>query len=216
MQTKVKICGLRKVEEIQLAAQLGVGAIGFVLYPKSKRALSLKQAVQLRDAIPSSLKLVVLLVNPSVEEVELVIQQLAPDVIQFHGDESGEFCEQFHYPYWRAVRVGAPGLETPSDLLRYIHQYPNAQRFLFDAYSTGYGGAGIRFDLSLLKDIDLPADRMVIAGGIDIDNVAELLGQYDYIDLSSGVEDEPGVKSLEKMRAFMSKVSAPASLTAEN
>ncbi|NOL48855.1 phosphoribosylanthranilate isomerase [Pelistega europaea] len=207
LKTKVKICGLRREEEIMLAAQLGVEAIGFVLYPKSKRALSLAQAAQLRRTIPAGLKLVVLMVNPSVKEVQDVIAQLAPDIIQFHGDESGAFCEQFHYPYWRAVRVGAPYLQTTADLQHYIHQYPHAQKFLFDAYSACFGGAGIRFDLSLLDGLHLPVEHIVIAGGIHEGNVDELLNNYDFIDLSSGVEESPGVKSLDKMKSFMQKVN---------
>lgn len=225
MNTKVKICGLRQLAEIQLAAQLGVNAIGFVLYPHSKRALTLEQAVALRSFVPASLQLVALLVNPSENEVSDVITKLSPDVIQFHGDEEGGFCEQFNYPYWRAVRVGAKGLETTEGLQRYINQYPHAQRFLFDAYSSSYGGAGIRFDLALLKGLREPvlasmvstspliqkppllaSSKIVIAGGIHEGNVEELLGKYDFIDLSSGVEDKPGIKSLEKMMTFMQKV----------
>lgn len=205
LNTKVKICGLRQPEEILLAAELGVDAVGFVLYPKSKRALTLAQALQLRPYIPDSLKLVVLLVNPSVGEVRQVISQLSPDIIQFHGDESGEFCEQFQYPYWRAVRVGAPGLNSPQEIQAYLLQYPNAQRFLFDAYSVNYGGAGIRFDVSIVDALALPVHQQIIAGGINIDNVGELVGKYDFIDLSSGVEETPGVKSLVKMRQFMEK-----------
>lgn len=206
MQTQVKMCGLRKVEEIQLAAQLGVRAIGMVLYPKSKRALSLEQAKQLRTFIPDAVDLIVLMVNPSVQEVKEVIDQLAPTAIQFHGDETADFCEQFHYPYWRAVRVGAPGLSTTEELQQYIQRYPHAIRFLFDAYSTSYGGSGLRFDLNVLSGLELPYDKQVIAGGINEGNVQELLGKYDFIDLSSGIEEQVGVKSLEKMHSFMAKV----------
>lgn len=204
MNTKVKMCGLRRREEIELAYALGVEAIGFVLYPASKRALSLEEAKALRPYVQAPMQLVVLLVNPSVEEVQTVIQELRPDVIQFHGDESGEFCEQFDYPYWRAVRVGAPGLADKAGLNAYLAQYPHAQKFLFDAYSSAhYGGSGIRFDLSLIERLAIEPDRYIIAGGIRADNVAEVLGKYPFIDLSSGIEDTPGVKSLEKMKAFM-------------
>lgn len=206
MQTKVKMCGLRKEQEIQLAAQLGVQAIGFVLYPNSKRALSLEQAKQLRTVVPDTVDLIVLMVNPSEQEVQAVIDQLAPTAIQFHGDETAAFCEQFHYPYWRAVRVGGPGLATTEELQRYIQQYPHAKRFLFDAYSASYGGAGLRFDLSVLAGLDLPSDKQIIAGGIHEGNVQELLGKYDFIDLSSGIEEQAGVKSLDKMCSFMAKV----------
>lgn len=206
MQTQVKMCGLRKEQEFQLAAQLGVKAIGMVLYPKSKRALSLEQAKQLRAFVPDVVDLIVLMVNPSEQEVQAVIDQLAPTAIQFHGDETAKFCEQFHYPYWRAVRVGAPGLVTTEELQQYIQQYPHATRFLFDAYSASYGGSGLRFDLNVLSGLKLPHDKQVIAGGINEHNVQELLGKYDFIDLSSGIEEQAGVKSLDKMRSFMAKV----------
>ncbi|WP_159990459.1 phosphoribosylanthranilate isomerase [Pelistega ratti] len=203
---KVKICGLRQVQEIQLAEQLGVDAIGLVLYPKSKRALTLAQAKRLRAAIPDTMQCIVLLVNPSVEEVNTVIAELKPSAIQFHGNETGEFCEQFQYPYWRAVRVGAENLTTTEEIQAYIQQYPHSEQFLFDAYSSEYGGAGIRFNLDILKELDLPLERMIIAGGIHEGNVGELLDHYAFIDLSSGVEEIPGVKSLEKMERFMQKV----------
>ncbi len=207
MQTKVKMCGLRRVEEIQLAHTLGVDAIGFVLYPASKRALSLDEAVALRSSIATPMQLVVLVVNPSVDEVNEIILRVKPDIIQFHGDESGEFCEQFAYPYWRAVRVGAPELRTADELKHYMAQYPNAQKFLFDAYSSGhYGGSGIRFDLGILAALELDVQRYIIAGGINISNVNEVLGKYPFIDLSSGIEEEAGIKSLTKMRDFMAYI----------
>lgn len=211
IQTKVKMCGLRRVEEVQLATTLGVDAIGFVLYPASKRALSLDQALALRSHISAPMQLVVLLVNPSVEEVNEIILRLAPDIIQFHGDESGEFCEQFAYPYWRAVRVGAPGLGTVEEFKHYMAQYPNAQKFLFDAYSSGhYGGSGIRFDLRILEALSLEDERYIIAGGINLTNVDEVVGKYPFIDLSSGIEEEAGVKSLTKMRDFMVHIHTQA------
>lgn len=214
MQTKVKMCGLRRVEEIQLAHSLGVDAIGFVLYPASKRALSLDEAVALRTYIQPPMQLVVLMVNPSIDEVNAVIHRVKPDILQFHGDESGEFCEQFAYPYWRAVRVGAPELRTADELKHYMGQYPNAQKFLFDAYSSGhYGGSGIRFDLRILDALTLDPQRYIIAGGINISNVDEVVGHYPFIDLSSGIEEEAGVKSLTKMRDFMAYIHAQ---TAEN
>lgn len=209
MQTKVKMCGLRRVEEIQLAHTLGVDAIGFVLYPASKRALSLDEAVSLRSSIDMSMQFVVLVVNPSVDEVNEIIHRLKPDIIQFHGDGSGEFCEQFAYPYWRAVRVGAPGLRTADELKHYMAHYPNAQKFLFDAYNRGhYGGSGIRFDLRILDALKLDTERYIIAGGINISNVDEVLGQYPFIDLSSGIEEDAGIKSLTKMRDFMAHIHA--------
>ncbi len=205
MRTRVKFCGLTRAEDIQSAVNVGVDAIGFVLYPKSKRALSLAQACELQAHIPALVNLIALVVNPSEEEVRSIISELAPAAIQFHGDESGEFCEQFNYPYWRAVRVGAPGLDTEEKIADYVTQFPHAQAFLFDSYSTGFGGAGVRFDLSLLNLVKqrLSTEKIIIAGGINALNIAPLSGQYYAVDLSSGIESEPGVKSAELMQQFM-------------
>ncbi|MDO5679309.1 MAG: phosphoribosylanthranilate isomerase [Pelistega sp.] len=205
MRTRVKFCGLTRVEDIHSAVQVGVDALGFVLYPKSKRALSLQQACQLRSHVPALIDIIALVVNPTVAEVQAIIKDLKPHAIQFHGDESPEFCEQFNYPYWRAVRVGAPELETEQEIADYVAQFPHAQAFLFDAYSTGFGGAGVRFDLSLLYTVKqaISPEKVIIAGGINALNIAALSGQYYAVDLSSGIESEPGVKSAELMQQFM-------------
>ena len=205
MRTRVKFCGLRRSEDIQAAVQSGVDALGFVLYSKSKRALSLAQACELRDYVPAMVSVIALVVNPKANEVEEIIAKLKPHAIQFHGDESPDFCEQFTYPYWRAVRVGAPNLATEQEIVDYVQQFPQAQAFLFDAYSTGFGGAGVRFDLSLLYAVKqvLSPEKIIIAGGINVLNIDTLNGQYYGVDLSSGIESEPGVKSAELMRQFM-------------
>ncbi|ETD71695.1 N-(5'-phosphoribosyl)anthranilate isomerase [Pelistega indica] len=208
MRTRVKICGLRQPEEILMAAELGVDAIGFVIYPKSKRYVSLAQAIELKKHIPAFMNLIVLMVNPSAHEVEEVINHLQPDAIQFHGDETAEFCQQFDFPYWRAVRVGSPELDTTEKLFTYLKQFTSAQAFLFDTYTPHYGGSGVGFDLSILEPLKeyLSPYKMVIAGGIKKDNVDLYKGNYYAIDLSSGVEQSPGVKSLAMMREFMEKM----------
>lgn len=205
MRTRVKFCGLTRQEDIKAAVQAGADALGLVLYPKSRRALTLSQACTLSQHIPAMLSLIALVVNPSETEVRNIISQLTPHAIQFHGDESPEFCEQFNYPYWRAVRVGAPGLETEQQIVDYVRQFSQAQAFLFDSYSTGFGGAGVRFDLSLLEQAKqiLPAEKIIIAGGINALNISSLSGQFYAVDLSSGIESEPGVKSAELMQQFM-------------
>ena len=208
MRTRVKICGLQQPEEILMAAKLGVDAIGFVIYPKSKRYVSLAQAVELKKYIPAFMNLIVLMVNPSQHEVEEVIRDLQPNAIQFHGDETAEFCQQFNYPYWRAVRVGSPELDTPEKIFTYLKQFTFAQAFLFDTYTPHYGGSGVGFNLSILEPLKdyLSPYKIVIAGGINKDNVELYKDNYYAIDLSSGVEQRPGVKSLAMMQEFMEKM----------
>lgn len=205
MRTRVKFCGLTRVQDIQAAVQCGADAIGFVLYPKSQRALSLVQACELKAAIPACVSVIALVVNPSVQEVRDIISHLSPHAIQFHGDETPEFCEQFNYPYWRAVRIGAPILQTAQEIADYVQAYPQAQSYLFDAHSSAYGGSGVRFDLNLLNQVkqEIAFEKIIIAGGINAENVDLLSGKYYAVDLSSGIETAPGIKSAERMQVFM-------------
>ncbi|NLY34692.1 phosphoribosylanthranilate isomerase [Advenella alkanexedens] len=211
MRTRVKICGLRSNEDIHMVADAGADAIGLVVYAGSKRAVTIPQAARLRREIPVFISAVVLLVNASQAEIEQIINDVKPSLLQFHGDESAEFCEQFRFPYIRALRVGGGALLSPDAVAQEVQKYPNASGFLFDAYSAGYGGSGLTFDLSLLdkaREI-LPARKIIIAGGLNASNVQQLIRDVKpyAIDLSSGVESAPGVKSAEKTRAFMQQVA---------
>lgn len=193
-----------------MVADAGADAIGLVAYAKSKRAVSIEEAAVLRREIPAFVSAVVLLVNATREEVERVIKEVNPTLLQFHGDESPEFCEQFGFPYIRALRVGGGTLLTAEDIALEVQKYPQASAFLFDAYSAGYGGSGLTFDLTLLEKARelLQHRQIIIAGGLNAGNVQQLISQVQpyAIDLSSGVEAAPGVKSAEKIREFMQKV----------
>lgn len=210
MRTRVKICGLRSKEDIHMVADAGADAIGLVVYASSKRAVSVQEAVLLRREIPAFVSAVVLVVNASQADIEQIIHDVKPTLLQFHGDESAEFCEQFRFPYIRALRVGGGSLLSPDAVAREVQKYPNASGFLFDAYSAGYGGSGLTFDLSLLEKVReiLPARKIIIAGGLNAGNVQQLIRDVKpyAIDLSSGVESAPGVKSSEKTRVFMEQV----------
>ncbi|GAA4418366.1 N-(5'-phosphoribosyl)anthranilate isomerase [Advenella faeciporci] len=194
-----------------MVADAGADAIGLVVYASSKRAVSVQEAVLLRREIPAFVSAVVLVVNASQADIEQIIHDVKPTLLQFHGDESAEFCEQFRFPYIRALRVGGGSLLSPDAVAREVQKYPNASGFLFDAYSAGYGGSGLTFDLSLLEKVReiLPARKIIIAGGLNAGNVQQLIRDVKpyAIDLSSGVESAPGVKSAEKTRAFMQQVA---------
>ena len=122
-RTRVKFCGITRAEDVRLAVDLGADALGFILYPKSKRALSLEQLKPLVASVPVWVSSVVLLVNSTVTEINEVIEKIRPNYLQFHGDETAAFCEQFNYPYLRAIRVGAPGISTPEEIARVAAQY---------------------------------------------------------------------------------------------
>lgn len=115
-RTRVKICGLTRPQDVRFAVDAGVDAIGLVCYPPSKRYLSPDDATRLRAGIPAFVSTVCLFVDPAPDEVRLVMDQVRPDLLQFHGDESAEFCRQFNVPYLKAFRVGAPGLDTAHKL----------------------------------------------------------------------------------------------------
>ena len=211
MRTRVKFCGLSSEKDIHDAVYAGADAIGLVLYEKSKRYVPLAQAAALRRAVPAFVHAVTLTVNADVSLIEQIMDTVKPDFIQFHGDETADFCEQFSYPYIRALRVGAPGLATQQEIATAVKAYPSAQAFLFDAYSPAYGGAGISFDIGLLAQVTqvLPAHKIIIAGGLNASNIGALVSSYHpyAVDLSSGIEIAPGEKSAGKMRSFMLALS---------
>ncbi|MEZ2721041.1 phosphoribosylanthranilate isomerase [Paenalcaligenes hominis] len=209
MRTRVKMCGFTRSQDIKAAVQAGADALGFVFYQKSKRYVSIAQAAHLRSQIPAFVQSVALFVNASPAFVEQVIQIMKPDLLQFHGEESRAYCESFQHPYIRAFRVGAPGLETAEQVLRQCRLYDTAQAWLFDSFSPAYGGSGTQFDLRLLEQVvaHRTADdpEMVLAGGVAPDRLAQLITQvHPYaIDVSSAIEDSPGIKNAAKMQQLM-------------
>lgn len=214
---RVKMCGFTRSEDINAAVKAGADAIGFVFYPKSKRCVSLAQAAALRQQVPAFVQCVALFVNAKPAFVRQVIQQVQPDLLQFHGDESVAYCESFQHPYLRAFRAGAPTMDTPESLLSVCRQYPRAQGWLVDSYSAGYGGSGLRFDDALLsalqqqhRDEEPP---LVLAGGINHENVRASIALHQpfAIDISSAIETAPGIKSAEKMHTFMQQLAHHAS-----
>lgn len=209
-RTRIKICGITRREDAVCAVQNGADAIGLVMYPHSPRAVSVQQARLLRSDVPAFTDVVVLLVNASRDQVLQIIDQVAPDLLQFHGDESPEFCASFGHRYVRAFRVGAPGLTSREQVLAQCQRYGDAAGWLFDSYSSGYGGSGVRFDGALLQSVrDSATARAVIAaGGLNTQNVHTALDQLHpfAVDVSSGVETSPGVKSAQKIVSFVQAV----------
>lgn len=210
MRTRVKICGLTREADIAAAVEAGADAIGFVCYAGSKRNVEIARAAQLRREVPAFVSVVTLFVNPEPDHVQAVLDQVGPDLLQFHGDENPEQCRRYGRRYLRAFRAGAPGLDTPSALADYCRQYDDAAGWLFDSYSAGYGGSGLSFDLALLADVQAdPASRpVVLAGGLKPDNVASAVRQARpwAVDVSSGVESAPGLKVAARIAAFLQSI----------
>ncbi len=200
--TRIKICGITRVEDALAVASCGANAIGLVFYQKSPRHVTMQQAAQLAAAIPPFVTRVGLFVNPSEEEVRDALRQVPLDVLQFHGEEAPEFCAQFGRSYLKAVRV-----RTGVDLVQCAARYRSAQGLLLDAYVEGtHGGTGESFDWALIPhDLLLP---VILSGGLHAGNVAQAIKQVRpyAVDVSSGVEAEKGIKDAAKIAAFINEV----------
>jgi len=211
-RTRIKICGLTRPQDVQAACAAGADAIGFVFYPKSSRLVSLEQAAQLRAGVPALVSVVVLFVNASESEVREVQQRVQPELLQFHGDESPEYCASFGQRYVKAFRVGGPGLDTQQAVLQACRRYPDAAAWLFDRYRDGYGRRGLSFDPALLGAVAQAADArpVILAGGLKPDTVAGAIRTlHPYaVDVSSGVEVSGGIKSEAGIQAFVQSVRA--------
>lgn len=197
-----KICGITRIEDGLACARHGADAIGLVFYPPSPRNVTPAQACAIARALPPFVTTVALFVDPDPAQVETVLREVRPDVLQFHGNEGPQLCGSFGVPWLKAVRVKA-GL----NLVEYATRYSGAQGLLLDAYVEGQaGGTGQSFDWSLIpSDLPLP---VVLSGGLDADNVSAAIRHVKpwAVDVSSGVEAAKGIKSEAKIAAFMQGV----------
>jgi phosphoribosylanthranilate isomerase len=197
----VKICGITRAQDAIAAARAGADAIGLVFYPQSPRFLSVERAREIRDALPPFVQTVALFVNADAAQVAQVIGRVHPAMLQFHGDETPQFCAQFGLPYVKACRV-KPGV----DALEYLRPFSGAAAWLFDSHVPEYGGVGESFDWSLLP----PAHErpFILSGGLARENVAEAIRRVRPwgVDVSSGVESAKGIKDAASIAAFIAEV----------
>jgi phosphoribosylanthranilate isomerase len=200
--TRIKVCGITRLEDALAAARSGADAIGLVFYERSPRYVSLAQAKQLAEALPPFVTVVGLFVNAKASFVREVLASVPLDMLQFHGDESAEFCAQFAKPYLKAIRVKA-GV----DLLQCAARFHTAKGLLLDAHVEGIaGGTGATFDWALIpKQLPLP---VILSGGLNVGNVAAAIKQVRpyAVDVSSGVEASKGIKDAAKIAAFINEV----------
>lgn len=201
VRTRVKICGITRTQDARAAARAGADAIGLVFYPQSPRFLSVERAVEIRDALPPFVQAVALFVNPDAAQVAQVMGRVCPAMLQFHGEESPEFCAQFGVPYIKACRV-----KRGVDLLEYLRPFSRAAAWLLDSHVPEYGGAGESFDWSLVPAAgDHP---LILSGGLARNNVAEAIRRVRPwgVDVSSGVESAKGIKDAAKIAGFIAEV----------
>jgi phosphoribosylanthranilate isomerase len=212
MRTRIKICGITRDEDLACAVNSGADAVGFVFHPSSKRFVTAERAAQLVHALPAFVSSVALFVNPERQVVQEVIETMQPTLLQFHGEESPEFCASFSTPYIKAFRVGAPGIDTAQGLIQSCLQFFEARAWLFDSYTPAYGGSGHTFDHALLSGLlALDASHrapIILSGGLNAQTLPEPVRRIRpwAVDVSSGVESAPGIKSAQRIAEFISAV----------
>jgi phosphoribosylanthranilate isomerase len=204
VRTRIKICGITRAQDACAAAQAGADAIGLVFYPTSPRYLGTERAVEIRDALPPFVQTVALFVNPDAAQVAQVLGRVRPSMLQFHGEETPEFCAQFGMPFVKAVRMGS-GVKSGVDALEYLRPFSRAAAWLFDSHVPEYGGVGESFDWAL---VPVTERSVILSGGLSQANVAEAIRRVRPwgVDVSSGVESAKGIKDAAKIAAFIAEV----------
>lgn len=205
-RTRIKICGITRREDALAAIAFGADALGLVFTKASPRHVSIAHAQKLVKSLPAFVSKVGLFVNSDSLEINEVISKVSLDYLQFHGDEEESFCTQFSKPYIKAIRI-----KPEINLIETINKFKSAAAILIDAWHPDIaGGTGETFDWSLLAELPkehIPA--IILAGGLNPGNVnsaVQLLKPYA-VDVSSGVEDSPGIKSADKIQSFVYEVN---------
>ena len=203
MNTRIKICGFTREEDVQAAVAAGADAIGLVFYPMSPRYVDLTKAAKLARTVLPFVTIVGLFVNADPAVIRETLAAVPIHLLQFHGDEDEAFCRQFDRPYIKAARV-----QAGTDLVQYASRFPSAQAILLDAFVEGYGGGGKVFDWTLIPpNLGRP---LILSGGLDAGNVADAIARIRpaAVDVSSGVESGKGIKDAEKIHEFVAAVRA--------
>jgi phosphoribosylanthranilate isomerase len=226
-RTRIKICGLTREQDVDAAVAAGADAVGFVLYPKSRRFVTRARAAELARRLPPFVTPVLLFVNEAPAAVRAACEQVGNPLVQFHGDESPEECLAATgggaRPFLRVARIPMAGASS-FDLLEFAAQYRQAQAILLDAHVEGYGGGGKPFNWSLLPPS--VGCHLVLSGGLTPANVTDGIVQVRprcktlAVDVSSGVElDGPGnqgVKDPAKINQFVAAVRAADALLSKS
>jgi phosphoribosylanthranilate isomerase len=195
---------MTKTEDAIVAAELGVDAIGLIFVPSSSRLVTLPKALTIVQALPAWVSTVVVVANQSAEEIKNLITALPFDMLQFHGDETPEFCQQFNKPYIKVIRM-----REGVNVSRMIEQYHTANGFLLDSYHADrLGGTGNTFDWKTVPSSQV-SRPIILAGGLTPENVGQAITQVQPygVDVVSGIESMSGCKDQTKMRQFITEVN---------
>jgi phosphoribosylanthranilate isomerase len=199
VSVRVKICGIARLEDALLSARLGADAVGFNLWPGSRRFLPPEAVRAIVARLPPFVTAVGVFVNQPPAEVLAAVTSARLGAIQLHGDEPGDACAGYPVPVLKALRVSGP------DSLAGLERYP-VQGFVLDAPSAGFGGSGTTFDWSLAREA-ARRHTIVLAGGLGPDNVEAAIRAVQPwgVDVASGVESAPGVKDPDKLARFIAR-----------
>jgi phosphoribosylanthranilate isomerase len=195
---RVKICGFTRLSDVRAAVVAGADALGFVFAPRSKRVLTIPRAAELVTGVPAFVSRVGLFMDQDYEAVARILDQVPLNLLQFHGAEDAAFCRRFGLPYIKAV-----SMDSDRAVERAGQEYTDASALLLDSHPAGgVGGTGVVFDWSLIPQSSLP---LVLAGGLEPGNVRQAIERLKpwAVDVSSGVETAPGIKSEALMREFI-------------
>jgi len=201
-RTRIKFCGMTRKEDLDYAISLGVDAIGFILFNKSHRYVTVPKVKQLINDIPPFVDLVAVVVNPSQGEIQNILDELPIQYLQFHGNESLDFCEQFNFPFIKSIPAS-----TRERVEHSLKQYPSSTAILLDTPSTHFhGGTGKTFNWSIIPQH--LEHSFILAGGLDENNIVNALEliQPFAVDVCSGIELSHGLKDKTKMSTFVNTV----------
>ncbi|MDB2586251.1 phosphoribosylanthranilate isomerase [Luminiphilus sp.] len=196
---QVKICGITLIDDALVAVDAGADALGLIFYEGSPRGIDVEQAREIVSAVPPYTTVTALFVNPERSLVERVLKAVPISQIQFHGNESAQFCQGFGRPYVKSITVS-----TDDEMQQVMREHSASRAFLFDTLVPGkHGGTGKTFDWTKIPTKNV--GHRVLAGGLNAENVAEAIriGGPDAVDVSSGVESSAGVKDHDLVRRFI-------------
>tara|TARA_B110000459_G_scaffold63869_1_gene71563 strand:+ start:1484 stop:2110 length:627 start_codon:yes stop_codon:yes gene_type:complete len=198
-KSKIKICGISNLDVLKELINLNINYVGFIFYSKSPRFANSDFLESFKDIDFKNTKPVCVYVNPDEEYVYKTSSYFSNPILQFHGDESNDFCESFGLEYWKAIRV-----KEKSDVLK-TKLYSSASAILFENHKEGiYGGTGESFDWNWLNDLQEKEQYFILSGGINSENVHNALSTNSWcIDLNSGVESEEGIKDIALIKNIL-------------
>ena len=202
MKPLIKICGIKDLNILNQFIELeAIDFIWVIFFEKSPRNVSNNFLNIVNGINLKNKRAVCVYVDASQEFIQQTSSNFQNPILQFHGNESNDFCKSFNKDFWKVIRV------KDSNSINIVSDYPDASAILFENYKKGlYGGTGSVFDWSLLKNINKNDKKIIISGGINIENVDNAISINPWcIDINSGVEISPGVKDLDLIKQVLQK-----------